>query len=95
MIEQKKDIKKNKPMKYSVKFGWMLKHDRINNPLSFIKKAKQTKVHILSTLSRDVEMVHTSEYEKENSCNVLIVFLNEISLFQKYVWALFIIREIE
>ena len=39
----------------------MLKHDRIKNPLSFIEKAKQTKVHILSALSGDVEMVHTAE----------------------------------
>ena len=82
-------------MKCSVKFGWMLKHDRINNTLSFIKKAKQTKVHILSTLSRDVEMVHTSEYEKEYSCNVLILFLNETSSSPNYFCVLFIMKEIE
>ena len=72
----------------------MLKNDSINNPLSFIKKAKQTKVHILSALRRDIEMVHTSEYEKENSCNVLILLLNEISLFSNYFCALFIMKEI-
>ena len=48
-------------MKYNANYGEMPKHDRINNPLSFIKKAKQILVYISSALSRDVEMIHTSK----------------------------------
>ena len=76
-------------------FDWILKHYRIKNSLSFIKKAKQTNEHISLALSKDIEMVHTSEYEKENSCNVLILLLNEISLFSNYFCALLIMKEIE
>ena len=47
-------------MKYNANFGGMLKHDRINNSLLFIKKYKQTEVYISSVLSRDIEMIHTS-----------------------------------
>ena len=38
-------------------------------------------VHTSSALSRDAKMIPTSEYEEENACIVLILLLNEISLF--------------
>ena len=52
-------------MKYNANFDGMLKHDKINNPLSLIKKAKLTKACISLALNRDVDMVHTSKYEEE------------------------------
>ena len=57
--------KRTKPIKYSANFGWMLKHVRINNSLSFIKKVN--KVYISLTLSRGVEMIRTSKYENKQS----------------------------
>ena len=64
-------------MKYSANLGGMLKHDKINNPFSFINKTKKTNAHISSSLSRDVEMIHISNYEEENSCNISILLPNK------------------
>ena len=63
-------------------------------------KVKQTIVHISSSLSRDVEMIHLknmrnkTNLEKENSCNVLTLLLNKISLSSRYVCIPFFIKEI-
>ena len=51
-------------------------------------------VRISSALSRDVEMIHTSKYKEENSCSMLILFLNKTPLSSNYVCVPFIMKEI-